>query len=261
MAQQRVERSILGVSPIGFGGFKIGRNQKIKYPEPYDLPGQKEVDRLLNGVLDLGINYIDTAPAYGSSEERIGLALSSRRQEFVLSTKVGEIFENGMSRYDFSEKAVSHSVHRSLKRLKTEAIDIVFIHSHGNDLDILEHTGAVAALEALKQEGLIREIGLSAKTPEGARSALAWAGAILVEYHLQDRTFEPVIAEAAKSRVAVLVKKGLASGRLPAEPAICFVLGNPGVTSLVVGGLNLEHMRTNVAIARMARKWKEEFLP
>ena len=60
------------ISPIGFGAFKIGRNQKTKYAAPYDLPSDEQVSELLNGLLDLGINYIDTAPAYGTSEERIG---------------------------------------------------------------------------------------------------------------------------------------------------------------------------------------------
>ncbi|TXT24440.1 MAG: aldo/keto reductase, partial [Planctomycetota bacterium] len=85
------------VSPLGFGAFKIGRNEKVKYPQPYDLPDDTAVERLLNGVLDAGINLIDTAPAYGISEERIGKFLSQRRGEFVLSTKVGERFTNGES--------------------------------------------------------------------------------------------------------------------------------------------------------------------
>src|SRR5687768_4809484 len=89
------------VSPIGFGAFKIGRNQGIKYPSGYALPDDVAVERLLNGVLDLGINLIDTAPAYGISEQRIGQFLSHRRNEFTLSTKVGETFEDGHSRYEY----------------------------------------------------------------------------------------------------------------------------------------------------------------
>ena len=62
----------LFVTPLGFGAFKIGRNEQVKYPQPYDLPDDATVERLLNGVLDAGIHLIDTAPAYGLSEERIG---------------------------------------------------------------------------------------------------------------------------------------------------------------------------------------------
>ena len=124
-------RTGLPVSRIGFGAFKIGRNQKIKYPNAYDLPTDRDVASLLNGVLDLGINYIDTAPAYGCSEERIGQAIAHRRAEFVLSTKVGELFADGVSSYEYSGAAVRDSIRRSLLRLRTDVLDIVFIHSNG----------------------------------------------------------------------------------------------------------------------------------
>src|SRR5882724_2716809 len=89
MRRRPLGRTGLAVSPIGLGALKIGRNQKVKYRAPYELPDRTAVETLLNGILDLGINYIDTAPAYGLSEERIGEALGSRGGEFVVSTKVG----------------------------------------------------------------------------------------------------------------------------------------------------------------------------
>jgi aryl-alcohol dehydrogenase-like predicted oxidoreductase len=78
---------------------------------------------------------------------------------------------------------------------------------------------------------------------------MGWADAIMVEYHPQDRSLEAVIAEAAKESVGVIVKKGLGSGRLPPAESIPFVLGNGGVTSLVIGGLDLDHMRENIRLA------------
>src|SRR5205814_2753133 len=107
--------------------FKIGRNEKIKYAQNYPLPTDVETAKLLNGVLDLGINLIDTAPAYGLSEERIGKHLAKRRPEFILSTKAGESFENGNSTYDFSPPGIAKSVERSLKRLKTDHVDFLFL--------------------------------------------------------------------------------------------------------------------------------------
>jgi aryl-alcohol dehydrogenase-like predicted oxidoreductase len=237
------------LSPIGFGAFKIVRNQGIKYAQGYALPSEDEVSRLLNGVLDLGINYIDTAPAYGLSEERIGTALAARRGEFIASTKVGEKFENGRSQFDFSERGVRESVMKSRERLGREVLDLVFVHSSGDDLNVLRNTDVVQTLQQLKVEGEIRAIGFSGKTVEGARATLEWADAIMVEYHLDDRAHEPVILEASKRGVGVVVKKGLASGRLPAAEAIRFVLANPGVTSLIIGGLDLSHIQANVAIA------------
>jgi len=244
----------LRVTPIGFGAFKIGRNVGIKYPQGYALPSDDAVERLLNGVLDLGINFIDTAPAYGASEERIGRAIGRRRDEFILSTKVGETFEAGTSSYDFSPPAVRASVDRSRSRLRADVIDIVYIHSDGRDVEIMQSSGAVEALQALRDEGVIRAIGLSGKTVEGARAALEWSDVLMIEYHVNDRSHERVMGEAATQGAGVVVKKGLASGTLPPEEAIRFVLGNAAVSSLVVGGLNLEHIRANCEIASQATR-------
>lgn len=243
----------LRVSPLGYGAFKIGRNQKIKYPQEYDLPDEAAVERLLNAVLDMGVTCIDTAPAYGLSEERIGRAIGHRRDEYVLSTKVGETFTDGESHYDYSAEAVRRSISRSLERLRTDVLDVVFIHSHGDDRAILRETDVVDTLQELKRDGLIRAVGLSGKTVAGAREALSWADALMVEYHLDDRSYEAVIAEAAARGTGVLVKKGLAAGHLPAEKAIRFVLGNPHVDALIVGGLNEQHIRANLETARVAR--------
>jgi len=252
MQRRPLGRTSLLVSPLGYGAFKIGRNEKTKYPAAYALPEESEVERLLNGVLDLGINFIDTAPAYGVSEERVGRALAHRRREIVLSTKVGETFVDGASHYDFSRSAVEQSVERSLKRLRTDVLDLVFIHSNGNDDAILHETDVVETLCDLRARGLVRAVGLSGKTPGGARSALEWADALMVEYHAQDDSHAGVIDEAAGRGAGIIVKKGLASGHLPAEESIRYVLGNPHVCSLVVGSLNLDHLRANVAAAESA---------
>ncbi len=239
----------LGVSRLGFGAFKIGRNEKIKYPQGYDLPSEAAVQQLLEGVLALGINHLDTAPAYGLSEERIGKALSHRRDEFVLSTKVGEIFAGGQSRYDFSRQAVLDSVAGSLRRLRTDVLDIVFIHAPGDDVRTLAENPVVETLQERQAAGDIRAIGLSGKTVEAAQSALAWADVLMVEYHLHDTSHAGIIAQAAAQGIGVMVKKGLAAGHLPPAEAIPFVLNTPGVNSLVVGGLNLQHLAANVQLA------------
>lgn len=244
----------LDVTPLGFGAFKIGRNQGIKYPAGYDLPDEPTVERLLNEVLDLGINYIDTAPAYGLSEERIGKFLSHRRGEFVLSTKVGETFEDGRSAYDFSGDAVRESVERSLKRLRTDVLDVVFVHSNGNDLRIQRETDCIEALQALKSAGTVRAVGFSGKTIAGATAALDWADVLMIEYHVEDRSHEAVIGSASKRGVGIVVKKGLASGHLQAENAIPFVLKHPAVGSLVVGGLNSDHWHSNIAVVNEIRQ-------
>jgi len=253
MDRRRLGRTGLNVSAIGFGAFKIGRCEQIKYPHTYELPDEQTVARLLNGVLDLGINLIDTAPAYGASEERIGRALSHRRREFVLATKVGETFRDGRSSYDFSSAAIRQSVRRSLQNLQTDVIDILLIHSSGEDEKILSETDAVETLHDLRAAGLVRAIGFSGKTVQGAFAALRWADVLMVEYHLDDASHEGVLAEARSGDVGVLVKKGLASGHLEPEPAIRFVLSNPAVASLVLGSLDLAHLRDAAAIVHRVR--------
>lgn len=252
MVRRTLGRTGIGVSPIGFGSFKIGRNQKIKYAQGYDLPSDAEADRLLNGVLDLGINLIDTAPAYGLAEQRIGQFIAHRRAEYGLSSKVGETFENGESHFDFSAGAVERSVHRSLQRLRTNVLDLLLIHSDGRDMQILQDGQAVAALQKLKQSGLVRFIGLSGKTVEGARAAMAWADVLMIEFHPADRSHASLIAEAGARGIGVLIKKPLAAGHIPAAEAIPFLLNRPEVGSLVIGGLNLQHMRENLLIAKSA---------
>lgn len=244
-------RTGLNLSPIGFGAFKIGRNQGIKYQEGYELPTDQESDAILHGVLDLGVNLVDTAPAYGSSEERIGRALAGRRESFILSTKVGETWENGEGRYDFSADAVDRSLDRSLQRLRTDRLDIVLVHSDGRDLEIVDRGETLETLVRRRDQGDVGLIGFSGKTVEGHRAAMdtGVVDVLMVEYHALDRSQAAVIEEAREQGIGVLVKKGLASGRIPATEAIPACLEPPGVASVVIGSLNLDHLRSNLAIA------------
>ena len=253
----------LEVPPLGFGAFKLGRNQGIKYGSDYDLPTESRARELIDEVLDLGIRYIDTAPAYKNAQKQLGGLLQRRRGEVFLvtktgtpsaaeaclvSTKVGETFCEGESRYDFSAEATRLSVARSRERLGRDVLDLVLVHSDGNDLPIQEQTDVVGTLQQLKAEGAIRAIGFSGKTVEGARRALAWAGVMMVEYHVEDPSHGEVMHEARQRGVGVIVKKGLASGRLDPKRAIRFVFDHPGVTSLVVGSLDPRHLAANVNI-------------
>jgi aryl-alcohol dehydrogenase-like predicted oxidoreductase len=244
------------ISPIGFGAFKIGRNQGVKYAQPYELPDDATAERLLNGVLDLGVTYVDTAPAYGLSEERIGRFLAHRRREFVLSTKVGERYENGESTYDFSAHGIRRSMEQSLRRLQTDVLDIVFLHAPRADLPVINDSDTLNALLALRDRGMIRAVGFSGYTAEAFRQAIDWADVLMFEYHAKDSSLEAVITEASAKNKIVIVKKGLASGRIAGYEAIRFALANRGVTSLVIGSLNLQHMADNVEMAQAVRGWQ-----
>ena len=107
----------IDVSVLGLGTVKIGRNQQVKYPSGFELPDDKSVIELFELARSSGINFIDTAPAYGSSEQRLGELLPDRH-DWVIMTKVGEIFESGQSRFDFSSSGIRQSSWVRYRQLK-----------------------------------------------------------------------------------------------------------------------------------------------
>jgi len=232
------------VAVIGFGAFKIGRVDHGKFVQPYELPSDIAAARLLKGVVDLGVDLIDTAPAYGLSESRIGTALSARRAEIVLCTKTGEFRQDDESVYDYSGRATEASVCRSLVRLRAESLDVVFVHSNGRDLEVLEGTPVVETLDRLRRQGLLRVVGFSGTTVDGGLAAAddPRIDALMVEFNPHATEQGPVLERAASLGKAVIVKKPLAQGRCSAAEAIPFILARPEVTSVVVGTLELDHL-------------------
>ena len=253
MDRHALGNSGLAVTRIGYGAFKIGRTLGAKYPDSYELPSDLESDALLNAMLDLGVALVDTAPAYGLSEQRVGRALSARRAEFTLSTKVGETFENGQSTWDFSPEAMEASLQRSLERLQCDAVDLLLVHSDGRDLELQAEHDVAATMQRFKDAGLTRAIGFSGKTEAGLMAALQWSDAIMVEYHLEARELEPVIQAAGDRGVGVLVKKGLGSGHLDADAALRFLLEESpvreAISSIVIGSLSSSRMASNIELA------------
>lgn len=245
-------KSGLAVTRLGFGAFKIGRDLGTKYPGQYHMPEPDQAVDIIHQMLDLGLNYIDTAPAYGLSEERIGAALCRKRlKDIVISTKVGESFSvvDGQphSEYRYDDASIRSSIDRSRKRLGRDTLDIVFIHSNGDDAHILNQTDAVETLTALRDTGTIRAVGLSGKTAKGFAQSFEWADVAMVEYSPAAPQLADTIALAHERGVGVVVKKALGSGHLPADEALRFVFDHPGVNSAVVGTLNAKHMQANLA--------------
>lgn len=242
------------VSPLGLGTVKLGRNQGVKYPSGFELPDDKTALELLALARDLGINLLDTAPAYGISEERLGKLLKGQRQHWVIVSKVGEEFTAGRSAFDFSARHTRFSVERSLKRLHTDHIEAVLVHSDGNDMHVLQQEAVYDELAKLKQEGKIGLFGFSGKTVEGGLLALEQGDCAMVTYNLNEQEEKPVLDHAASHGKGILIKKALASGHIclegdrdPVRASFELVLGHPGVTSAVVGTINPAHLRQNVA--------------
>ena len=248
MLARTLGKTGISVSPIGFGAVKIGRNHKTKYGD-FAIPNDREVEQLLLGILDLGINLIDTAPAYGLSESRIGNVLRKQRGRCVLSTKVGETFVGGKSKYDFSSTAIEKSVSRSLRRLQTDHVDLLLLHSDGRDHEILKQTDAVETLERIRHKGFARAIGFSGYQQTAETECLKWADVMMIEYHPDNTARKTLIGQAEASGVGVLVKKGLDCGRIAPSVAIDHILRQQGVSSLVIGSLNLSHWVENFNLA------------
>jgi len=245
----------LQTSALGLGTVKLGRNQGVKYPQGFELPDDREAAALLQQARDLGINLIDTAPAYGSSEERLGTLLRGQRKAWIICSKVGEEFQHGVSHYDFSPEHTRRSVERSLRRLGTDVIDIVLVHSDGNDMEIIQRWGTLEALAELKKAGLIRAFGMSSKTVAGGQAAARVCDVVMLTYNLAQREEAAVLDTCLELGTGALVKKALASGHLaqmkdPVQASMDLVFSHPGTGAAIVGTITPAHLAANVAAVR-----------
>lgn len=274
----------LQVSALGWGTVKLGRDQNLKYPDSFTLPDNEQARRLLALVAESGINLIDTAPAYGTSEERLGKLLQKQRQEWVISTKVGEEFSEGESSYDFTPAHLRYSVERSLRRLRSDYLDLVLVHSDGKDVEIIERYEVFDTLAELKRAGWIRAFGMSTKTTDGGLLTAKYADVAMVTYNLHHLDELPVIAACRQQGKGVLIKKVFASGRFtvpkqcaeqqenpraspadgqeedrqqdPVQASLNLVLNQSGVSSAVIGTIDPQHLRDNVSKALAALNLK-----
>lgn len=186
------------ITPLGFGAGLIG---------DASIP-QKDVESILNSLLDFGINFIDTARGYGLSEERIGKYLGHRRSEYILSTKVGyDIpgYENWT--YDI----IIASIENALNLLQTDYIDIV--HLHSCELYILKSGEVIEALEKVKEEGKVKFIAYSGENEE-----LDFAvnsnrfDSIQTSVNICDQCdIETLIPEAKQKGMGIIAKRPLAN--------------------------------------------------
>lgn len=260
--RKAIAQTGLSVSPLGLGTVKLGRNSGVKYPTAFKIPDDRQALALLDNAWELGINFLDTAPAYGNSEQRLGDLLTKRHQDWIIATKVGEIFnaKTAESSYNFTPEFIEQSIQSSLKKLKRDVLDIVLIHSDGQDKAIIERYGALEVLNDLKQQGLIRATGMSTKTVEGGLLALQQSDIAMVMHNLTYQDEKAVIDFAATKHKAILIKKALGSGHIPAStPGIDSVQANfdfiyqqSAVTSIIVGTITLAHLRDNVKKATLA---------
>ncbi len=148
MEKRRLGKTSLEVSLLGFGGAELGFVRNIE---------QEDVDKLLNSALDSGLNLIDTAAGYLSSEKIIGEAVSHRRNEFYLISKCGAL--DGFTRSDWSKKGILEAIEQSLRDMKTDYLDIAQLHSCSTE--VLQQGDCIEGLQRALEKGYTRYIGYS----------------------------------------------------------------------------------------------------
>ncbi len=239
------------ISPIGLGTVKFGRNQGVKYPQGFDLPSDETLVELLSLAKSLGINTLDTAPAYGTSEQRLGVLLQGQRKDWVIIGKAGEEFKDGKSSYNFTSDHFKYSLERSLKCLKTDYIDVLLIHSDGNDLDILQKDSLIKTMHEFKEQGLVKAIGASTKTTAGGIKALELMDVIMATYTREYQDEKPALDYALANNKAVILKKVLHSGHnTNISDALRFAFSHKAVKSAIIGTISLEHLRENISVSK-----------
>jgi aryl-alcohol dehydrogenase-like predicted oxidoreductase len=259
------------------------------------MPGrdvtQEEAKTVLNGVLDAGITLIDTSPDYGLSEELIGECISHRRSEFFLTSKCGCPINPPPGErppHVFTRANVRAGVEQSLRRMKTDHIDLVQFHISPSRAE-LEANDSVAELVELQREGKVRFIGMSGVLPNLTdHIAMGVFDAFQIPYSALEREHEAAIHEAATAGAGTIIRGGVARGipvseaqaleRLPErfrqtyakrrdlwdeaeldgvldgmgrmEFMLRFTISHPDMTTTIVGTANPKHLADNVAAAR-----------
>ena len=235
--------------------------------------------RVLNATLDGGINFIDTAACYGSTEEHIGRTIAHRRDDYVLATKCGHVVGEAAGQ-PWTPQTIEESIDRSLKRMRTDHLDLVQLHSC--DLDVLEQGEAIKSLVKARESGKARFIGYS-----GDNEAARWAvdsglfDALQTSLNIADQhARDELLKRAGDKGVGILIKRPIANGvwgrahstspygdeyfrrarvmagmgPMPGAPedpvllALGFVFAHPEVDTVLVGTHNPSHVLSNIEL-------------
>ena len=263
------------VSALGFGGAPIG----------YLETDRRQVAEILNTLLDRGVNLIDTAASYSGSETAIGEAIGHRRDDYLLVSKCGQAFQD-IEGAAWSASAIGQTVERALRRLKTDHIDVLLLHSC--DLETLKEGEALGALVKARDAGKVRFVGYSGDNQAAAHAAgLDEVAVIETSVNICDQAnIDSVLPEARRNNVGVLAKRPIANaawkdaseqrgpyvnyakiyserlatmaitpadlgfpgevGAAWSEIALRFTLSQPGVATAIVGTTKTSHVERNL---------------
>jgi aryl-alcohol dehydrogenase-like predicted oxidoreductase len=200
MQKRTFGRTGLSVSPLGFGGAPIG----------FLNTDRERSAQILNYLLDHGVNLIDTAASYQGSEELIGETIGHRRDEFVLVSKCGQKFPD-LGGEEWSPQVIAQTVDRSLRRLRTDRLDVMLIHSCG--LEVLQRGEVVSALAKARDAGKIGFAGYSGDNEAGAYAATFPDIAVIeTSINITDQANIGRVLPAAKQHnIGVIAKRPIAN--------------------------------------------------
>ncbi len=281
METRKLGKTDMQVSVLGFGGSEIGSASST------------EVENLLNSALDAGLNVIDTAECYGNSEELIGRAVSMRRGDYYLFTKCGHAAGEELPELpDWDPHLLEASIERSLRRLHTDHVDLLQLHSCS--LDVLRHGDVINVLEKAKRSGKVRYIGYSGDN-EDARYAIRTGvfDTLQTSINIADQQeIDFTLPMAIEREMGVIAKRPIAEAAwamdnpeeksaynypywerlqtlrydfLRGDPATAiatalrFTLSVPGVHTAIVGTTDIDHWQQNASYVAQGRLPKEEF--
>jgi aryl-alcohol dehydrogenase-like predicted oxidoreductase len=266
---------------LGYGAMELrGRRRAPIAPD--------EAGRLLNAVLDGGINLIDTSIDYGQSEELIGRYLRHRRDEYFLASKCGCPLGRNLLRrqrpHDFGAANVRAGVEQSLRRLRTDRLDLVQVHASPSPAE-LAADDTIETLESLRAAGKIRFLGMSGTLPHlPGQIQMGVFDIFQIPYSAVQREHEDLITVAAQAGAGTLIRGGVARGAPAADKAwragplgmpehegkrrwdaaglddlldgmdglefmLRFTLSHPDLSSTIVGTASPRHLQGNLAIA------------
>jgi aryl-alcohol dehydrogenase-like predicted oxidoreductase len=271
------------VTVLGYGAMEL------RGPPRGPAIDDAEAGRLLNELLDAGVNLIDTSVDYGRSEELIGRFVSGRRDEYFLASKCGcplSLPPDATPPYahDYSAANVRADVEQSLRRLQTDRLDLVQVHMSPTRLQ-LEEGGTLEELVRLRDEGKLRFIGMSGILPNlPDHIEMGVFDVFQIPYSALQRDHEELISRAADTGAGVLVRGGAARGTAAEDKEwsvqpiglgeavardrwetadldplldgmsrhefiLRFTLSHPALSSTIVGTSNPAHLRSNIEIA------------
>ena len=272
MEKRTLGKTELEVTVLGHGAMEI-RGPRIWSGRPVT---DAEAERILNAVLDAGINFIDTSYDYGLSEEYIGRFLAGRRGEYLLATKCGcTLVDKGdheETPHVWTRENLRHNIETSLRRMKTDHVDLWQLHNPS--VEQAESGDLVRVLEEVKKSGKARHIGVSSTLPH-ISTYIDWGvfESFQIPYSALQRQHEVVIQKAADSGAGVIVRGGVAKGEPgsglgkddlwglwekaglkdlcaegegPTSFLLRYTVSHPGMHTTIVGTKNPDHLAENI---------------